>query len=151
MWIMTTLFAIMFLCWVVTMNMYRKANKNVTKLRSDNRRLKMEIEGRNANHLAVYKESQKTKSENTSNNKTGVNYMKGYLIEVNDGIYLVEEGCDTYEYWKNHGTLPTSSFFSFTKNVFKASYYKDLNTAKEYAKKCGGRVLQHKPNLEVVE
>lgn len=77
--------------------------------------------------------------------------MEGYLIEVNDGIYLVEKRYDAYEYWKNHGTLPASSFFSFTKNVFKASYYKDLKTAKEYAEKCGGRVLQHKPNLEVVE
>lgn len=131
--------------------MYRKANKNISKLRSDNRRLKMDIEGMNANHLAVYKESQKTKKKNTSNNKTGVSYMEGYLIEVNDGIYLVEKGYDAYEYWKNHGTLPASSFFSFTKNVFKASYYKDLKTAKEYAEKCGGRVLQHKPNLEVVE
>ena len=131
--------------------MYRKTNKNISKLRSDNRRLKMDIEGMNANHLAVYKESQKTKKKNTSNNKTGVSYMEGYLIEVNDGIYLVEKGYDAYEYWKNHGTLPASSFFSFTKNVFKATYYKDLKTAKEYAKKCGGRVLQHKPNLEVAE
>lgn len=77
--------------------------------------------------------------------------MEGYLIEVNDGIFLVEKRYDAYEYWKNNGTLPASSFFSFTKNVFKANYYKDLKTAKEYAEKCGGRVLQHKPNLEVVE
>lgn len=148
---MTILFVIMTLCWLITMSMYRKTNKNISKLRSDNRRLKMDIEGMNANHLAVYKESQKTKKKNTSNNKTGVSYMEGYLIEVNDGIYLVEKRYDAYEYWKNHGTLPASSFFSFTKNVFKASYYKDLKTAKEYAEKCGGRVLQHKPNLEVVE
>lgn len=151
MWVMTILFVIMTLCWLITMSMYRKTNKNISKLRSDNRRLKMDIEGMNANHLAVYKESQKTKKKNTSNNKTGVSYMEGYLIEVNDGIYLVEKRYDAYEYWKNHGTLPASSFFSFTKNVFKASYYKDLKTAKEYAEKCGGRVLQHKPNLEVVE
>ncbi|MGX0340942.1 hypothetical protein [Staphylococcus hominis] len=151
MWVMTILFVIMTLCWLITMSKYRKTNKNISKLCSDNRRLKMDIEGMNANHLAVYKESQKTKKKNTSNNKTGVSYMEGYLIEVNDGIYLVEKGYDAYEYWKNHGTLPASSFFSFTKNVFKASYYKDLKTAKEYAKKCGGRVLQHKPNLEVVD
>lgn len=151
MWVMTILFIIMTLCWLITMSMYRKTNKNISKLRSDNRRLKMDIEGMNANHLAVYKESQKTKKKNTSNNKTGVSYMEGYLIEVNDGIYLVEKGYDAYEYWKNHGTLPASSFFSFTKNVFKATYYKDLKKAKEYAKKCGGRVLQHKPNLEVVD
>lgn len=151
MWVMTILFVIMTLCWLITMSMYRKTNKNISKLRSDNRRLKMDIEGMNANHLAVYKESQKTKKKNTSNNKTGVSYMEGYLIEVNDGIFLVEKRYDAYEYWKNNGTLPASSFFSFTKNVFKANYYKDLKTAKEYAEKCGGRVLQHKPNLEVVE
>lgn len=151
MWVMTILFVIMTLCWLITMSMYRKANKNISKLRLDNRRLKMDIEGMNANHLAVYKESQKTKKKNTSNNKTGVNYMEGYLIEVNDGIYLVEKGYDAYEYFKKAGTLPASTFFLFTENVFKATYYKDLKTAKEYAKKCGGRVLQHKPNLEVVE
>lgn len=151
MWVMTILFIIMTLCWLITMSMYRKTNKNISKLRSDNRRLKMDIEGMNANHLAVYKESQKTKKKNTSNNKTGVSYMEGYLIEVNDGIYLVEKGYDAYEYFKKAGTLPASTFFLFTENVFKATYYKDLKTAKEYAKKCGGRVLQHKPNLEVVE
>lgn len=53
--------------------MYRKTNKNISKLRSDNRRLKMDIEGMNANHLAVYKESQKTKKKNTSNNKIDAN------------------------------------------------------------------------------
>ena len=53
--------------------MYKKTNKNISKFRSDNRRLKMDIEGMNANHLAVYKESQKTKKKNTSNNKIDAN------------------------------------------------------------------------------
>ena len=150
-WIKIISIILLFFLWAYILYRWKKTERELDKLRSDNRRLKMDIEGMNANHLAVYKESQKTKKKNTSNNKTGVSYMEGYLIEVNDGIYLVEKGYDAYEYWKNHGTLPASSFFSFTKNVFKASYYKDLNTAKEYAKKCGGRVLQHKPNLEVVE
>lgn len=73
MWVMTILFIIMTLCWLITMSMYRKTNKNISKLRSDNRRLKMDIEGMNANHLAVYKESQKTKKKNTSNNKIDAN------------------------------------------------------------------------------
>lgn len=73
MWVMTILFLIMTLCWLITMSMYRKTNKNISKLRSDNRRLKMDIEGMNANHLAVYKESQKTKKKNTSNNKIDAN------------------------------------------------------------------------------
>ena len=76
--------------------------------------------------------------------------MEGYLIEVNDGIYLVEKGYDAYEYFKKLA-LYLLLHFSFTENVFKATYYKDLKKAKEYAKKCGGRVLQHKPNLEVVD
>lgn len=70
---MTILFIIMTLCWLITMSKYRKTNKNISKLRSDNRRLKMDIEGMNANHLAVYKESQKTKKKNTSNNKIDAN------------------------------------------------------------------------------
>ena len=70
---MTILFIIMTLCWLITMSKYRKTNKNISKLRSDNRRLKMDIEGMNAKHLAVYKESQKTKKKNTSNNKIDAN------------------------------------------------------------------------------
>ena len=150
-WIKIISIILLFFLWAYILYRWMKTERELDKLRSDNRRLKMDIEGMNANHLVVYKESQKTKKKNTFNNKTGVSYMEGYLIEVNDGIYLVEKGYDTYEYWKNHGTLTASSFFSFTKNVFKASYYKDLKTTKEYAKKCGGRVLQHKPNLEVAE
>lgn len=73
MWVMTILFVIMTLCWLITMSMYRKTNKNISKLRSDNRRLKMDIEGMNANHLAVYKEFQKIKKKNTSNNKIDAN------------------------------------------------------------------------------
>lgn len=150
-WIKIISIILLLFLWAYILYRWMKTERELDKLRSDNRRLKMDIEGMNANHLAVYKESQKTKKKNTSNNKTGVSYMEGYLIEVNDGIYLVEKGYDAYEYFKKAGTLSASTFFLFTENVFKATYYKDLKKAKEYAKKCGGRVLQHKPNLEVVD
>ena len=41
--------------------------------------------------------------------------------------------------------------FTCTEDAFKATRYKEWMAAKERAEKCGGRVLQHKPNLEVVE
>lgn len=74
-----------------------------------------------------------------------------YIVEVNKDVYLVECKSDAYEYWKKHGTFPPPVIFTCTENAFKATCYKEWKAAKERAEKCGGRVLQHKPNLEVVE
>lgn len=77
--------------------------------------------------------------------------MGKYIVEVNKGIYLVALESDAYKHWKEHGTLINFGSFRFTKDAFKATTYRDLAVAKQNAKSCGGRVLQHKPNLEVVE
>ena len=74
-----------------------------------------------------------------------------YIVEVNEGTYLVECEHDAYEYWKKHGLFPTTTIFTCTENAFNATRYKEWKEAKKCAEKCGGRVLQHKPNLEVVE
>ncbi|MCI2923914.1 hypothetical protein FH136_10050 [Staphylococcus hominis] len=74
-----------------------------------------------------------------------------YIVEVNEGTYLVECEHDAYEYWKKHGLFPTTTIFTCTENAFNATRYKEWKEAKKRAEKCGGRVLQHKPNLEVVE
>lgn len=79
------------------------------------------------------------------------NTIGKYIVEVNKGTYLVECEHDAYEYWKKHGTFPPPVIFTCTEDAFKATRYKEWKAAKERAEKCGGRVLQHKPNLEVVE
>ena len=62
-WIKIISIILLFFLWAYILYRWKKAERELDKLRSDNRRLKMDIEGMNANHLAVYKESQKTKKE----------------------------------------------------------------------------------------
>lgn len=80
-----------------------------------------------------------------------INTIGKYIVEVNKGTYLVECKHDAYEYWKKHGLFPTTTIFTCTENALKATRYRKWDTAKKCAEKCGGRVLQHKPNLEVAE
>lgn len=154
---------VMFIVWAIVMYKLIKAEKKVKKknetieyLKSDNRSLELLLEGAEANHLKIYKNPQYTTYEDLFDNEPGLNYKganktMGYVIEVNNGIYLVEEKTDTYKYWECHGTLIEYERFTFTNDAFKATNYSNLETARKYAKQCGGRVLQHKPNLEVVE
>ncbi|MEK4168422.1 hypothetical protein NST64_03420 [Staphylococcus sp. FSL W8-1268] len=79
------------------------------------------------------------------------NTIGKYIVEVNKGTYLVECKHDAYEYWKKHGLFPTTTIFTCTENALKATHYRKWETAKKCAEICGGRVLQHKPNLEVAE
>ena len=60
-WIKIISIILLFFLWAYILYRWMKTERELDKLRSDNRRLKMDIEGMNANHLAVYKESQKTK------------------------------------------------------------------------------------------
>lgn len=72
-WIKIISIILLFFLWAYILYRWMKTERELDKLRSDNRRLKMDIEGMNANHLAIYKESQKTKKKNTSNNKIDAN------------------------------------------------------------------------------
>lgn len=63
-----------------------------------------------------------------------------YVVELNDEVYLVEKHINFYR-----------NTYIITDNVFEALSYENLESAKEDAHIFGGKVLQHKPNLEVVE
>ena len=62
-----------------------------------------------------------------------------YVVELKDEVYLAK----TYKFYRDT--------YIITDNVFEALSYKNLGSAKEDARILGGKVLQHKPNLEVVE
>lgn len=138
---------VMFLVWAYTMYRCIKAKKKVKKLKKKNEFLKTEkqILDKGRKELEQYIGYLETKKVQKVIN------MGKYIVEVNKGIYLVEEESDAYKYWKKHGNLINFGSFRFTKDAFKATTYTDLIVAKQNAKSCGGRVLQHKPNLEVVE
>ena len=148
MWVMTILFVIMTLCWLITMSMYRKANKNISKLRLDNRRLKMDIEGMNANHLAVYKESQKTKKKNTSNNKIDANkwldkqkengsipIKQSFVLKTKSGRYF-------QEILKMLGEdMLTEKVIETTDDILKAKKYRTHKEASEESIKYDFKVM----------
>ncbi|MCE2377708.1 hypothetical protein GWK14_00660 [Staphylococcus haemolyticus] len=139
-WISLTATLIMFITWMFTMHKWKEVKRE-----SDAKDLT----------IATLRDNRSFRKEEARKFQRDLGYQTDtigkYIVEVNKGTYLVGEDFDAYKYWKNHGTVPTSYFFSFTENPFKATHYGKLETAKKHAKKCGGRVVQHKPNLEVVE
>lgn len=139
--ILSILWAISTYKWVRAEKKAKKLDERIFTLQHKNRNLELDLKG-----LETYKMFQgglKTQ---------GVDCMGKYIIEVNEGVYLIVNKSDAYEYWEKHGTLLNSEKFTFTKEYFKATRHDNLSVAKYYASQCGGRILQHKPNLlEVVE
>lgn len=63
-----------------------------------------------------------------------------YVVELNNEVYLVKKYINSY-----------GNTCIITDNIFEALSYDDLFSAKEDARSFNGRVLEHKPNLEVVK
>ncbi|MEL1196078.1 hypothetical protein AADX85_13490, partial [Staphylococcus epidermidis] len=68
------------------------------------------------------------------------NNIGKYVVELKKGVYLVKKYIGSY-----------GNTCIITDNVFEALSYDDLYSAKEDACSFNGRVLEHKPNLEVVK
>lgn len=146
-WFQLIAIAILSIMWAVSTYKWVGAEKKVKELKKKNDFFKTEKKFLDKERIELeqhidYLETKKTQK---------VINMGKYIVEVNKGIYLVAVESDAYKYWKEHGTLINFGNFRFTKDAFKATTYRDLAVAKQNAKLCGGRVLQHKPNLEVVE
>lgn len=75
-----------------------------------------------------------------SRNKDDGNNIGKYVVELNKEVYLVKKYINDY-----------GNTCIITDNIFEALSYDDLDSAKEDARSFNGRVLQHKPNLEIVE
>ncbi|AXZ23709.1 hypothetical protein RIU93_03955 [Staphylococcus warneri] len=137
---LSILWAISTYKWVRAEKKAKKLDERIFTLQHKNRNLELDLKG-----LETYKMFQ------DGLKKQGVDCMGKYIVEVNEGVYLIVNKSDAYECWQKHGTLLNSENFNFTKEYFKATRYDELSVAKRYASQCGGRILQHKPNLEVVE
>lgn len=150
-WISSTATLIMLITWMFTMHKWKETGKKLESKRIEVSNLKRDVE---------YWEdlAEKRRTELITNEikaEYEVEYQTDtigkYIVEVNKDNYLMECKRDAYEYWKKHGTFPPPVIFTCTEDALKATRYKKWETAKKRAKKCGGRVLQHKPNLEVAE
>lgn len=118
---------VMFLVWAYAMYRWTKAEKKVKELVRKNTDL---IDDRE--HL-----QRKLVEMEDKDNKCNIGK---YVVELNDEVYLVKK------YININGNTCI-----ITDNIFEALSYDDLFSAKEDALSFNGRVLQHKPNLEVVE
>ncbi|AYY62105.1 hypothetical protein EGX64_06205 [Staphylococcus epidermidis] len=128
---------VMFLLWAYTMYRWIKAEKKVKRLDSKNTDL---IDDRThlQRKLAEMEDLQRKLYEMIyKDNKRNTGK---YVVELKDEVYLVKKYINSYR-----------DTYIITDNVFEALSYENLESAKEDAHIVGGRVLQHKPNLEVVE
>lgn len=118
---------VMFLVWAYAMYRWTKAEKKVKELVRKNTDL---IDDRE--HL-----QRKLVEMEYIDNKCNIGK---YVVELKDEVYLMEKHINFYR-----------NTYIITDNVFEALSYENLESAKEDAHIFGGKVLQHKPNLEVVE
>jgi hypothetical protein len=110
-----------------------KAEKRVNELQEDKHGLQLD---------KLHLEREVSWLKNKDNNEQGT-----YVVEVNKDIFLKKM------YIPHHIEIADHSngiYFTFV-GLEQASIFRSLSEAKAHATKSGGQVLQHKPNLEVVE
>lgn len=156
-WIKIISIILLFFLWAYILYRWMKAEKEleakdltIATLRDNRSSLKEEVKKYQRDLILSREESRISVLKNECDLEYQTDTIGKYIVEVNKGSYLMECKRDTYEYWKKHGFFPPV-IFTCTEDAFKATRYKEWQAAKERAEKCGGRVLQHKPNLEVVE
>ncbi|MBE9439732.1 hypothetical protein IM146_04960 [Staphylococcus epidermidis] len=132
-WIIFSSVIIVLALCIFTVYKWIKAEKRVNELQEDKHGLQLD-------KLQLKREVSWLK--NKDNNKQGT-----YVVEVNKDIFLKEMYIPNHIEIANHFD---GIYFTFV-GLEQASIFRSLSEAKVHAKKCGGKVLQHKPNLEVVE
>lgn len=125
--------AILSILWAISTHKWVRAEKKAKKLQQDKHGLQLD---------KLNLEREMAWLKNKDNDQQGT-----FVVEVNENIFLKEKclpsNIDTGNYYDD-------IYFTFVE-LQRASIFRSLNEAVRYAQKCGGRVLHHKPNLEVVE
>lgn len=119
--------AILSILWAISTYKWVRAEKKVKELVSKNTELIYDRK-----HL-----QRKLVEMEDKDNKCNIGK---YVVELNDEVYLVKKYINDYR-----------NTCIITDNIFDALSYDDLDLAKEDARIFNGRVLEHKPNLEVVK
>lgn len=126
-WFQLIAIAILSIMWAVSTYKWVRAEKKVK-----------ELDNKNIDLLDDRKYLQRKLVE--SKNKDDEKNIGKYVVELKKEVYLVKKYINFY-----------GNTCIITHNVFEALSYDDLYAAKEDARSFNGRVLEHKPNLEVVE
>ena len=126
-WFQLSAIAILSILWAISTYKWVRAEKKVKELDSKNTEL---IDDRK--HL-----QRKLVEMEDKDNKCNIGK---YVVELKKEVYLAKRYINSYR-----------STCIITDNVFEALSYDDLDLAKEDARSFNGRVLQHKPILEVIE
>lgn len=126
-WFQLIAIAILSIMWAVSTYKWVRAEKKVKEL--DNKNIDL-LDDRECLQRKLVEFEYKDNENNVGK----------YVVELKKGVYLLKKHIDIY--------MDTCII---TDNVFEALSYNDLDSAKEDAHRFNGRVLQHKPNLEVVE
>lgn len=126
-WFQLIAIAILSILWAVSTYKWVRAEKQVKELVSKNTEL---IDDRKRLQRKL------VEMEDKDNKRS----LGKYVVELKDEVYLAKKHINSYR-----------DTYIITDNVFEALSYENLESAKEDAHIVGGKVLQHKPNLEVVE
>ncbi|RIL72741.1 hypothetical protein BUY49_02355 [Staphylococcus devriesei] len=118
---------VMFIALIFVMCMWIKSEKKSERLYIENTNLL-------SDRTKLQRKLEELKNENDKLN------VGDCVVELKDGVYLKGSCSD----------LHRSTYF-ITDDICEAYPYKTSLIAKIDAEKIGGRVLQYKPNLEVVE
>lgn len=126
-WPLLIAIAILSIMWAISTYKWVKSEKKVKKLEEDKHEVQLD-------KLQLKREVSWLKNKDNKNN------IGKYVVELKKGVYLVKKYIGSY-----------GNTCIITDNVFEALSYDDLYSAKEDACSFNGRVLEHKPNLEVIE
>ncbi|WP_049395521.1 hypothetical protein [Staphylococcus haemolyticus] len=126
-WFQLIAIAILSILWAISTYKWVSAEKQVKELVSKNTEL---IDDRKRLQRKLVEMEDK-------DNKCNIGK---YVVELNNEVYLVKKYINSYR-----------NTCIITDNIFEALSYDDLFSAKEDARNFNGRVLEHKPNLEVVK
>lgn len=126
-WFQLIAIAILSILCAISTYKWVKSEKKVKKLEEDKHEVQLD-------KLQLKREVSWLKNKDNKNN------IGKYVVELKKGVYLVKKYIGSY-----------GNTCIITDNVFEALSYDDLYSAKEDACSFNGRVLEHKPNLEVIE
>ncbi|MFE8919312.1 hypothetical protein [Staphylococcus pasteuri] len=125
-WPLLIAIAILFILWAILTYKWVRAEQKVKALQQDKHGL--QLDKLNLEREVAWLE-----------NKYNKRNLGKYVVELNDEVYLKKKHINFYR-----------DTYIITNNAFEALSYEDLESAKEDAHIFGGKVLKHKPNLEVV-
>lgn len=126
-WFQLIAIAILSIMWAVSTYKWVRAEKKVKEL--DNKNTGLLYDRKCLQRKLVEMEDKDNKCN-----------IGKYAVELKKEVYLVEKYINDYR-----------NTCIITDNIFDALSYDDLDLAKEDARIFNGRVLEHKPNLEVAE